>query len=171
MSLAFGVDLEADLIGALSVPRGFAPRAGGGSALASLDRLLSPARAFSRRAAILFHDRARLPARRLAARAAEREIRDAFDRLADAVGLDGDERGAFFDRAHSLSCVILGLETLGAALDCLGAADSVGDWLRAESTDEVFKGRAPLRAMAEDGRLAVELTLLHLRARQRGLHH
>jgi hypothetical protein len=165
MSSAFGVDLEADLIGALSVPRSFAPRT---SDSLLLDHIASDAGALLRRAAALFRDHARRPSRRRAARVAEREIRDAFDRLAEDIGLGAGERTAFFKRADPFSRVVLGLETLDAAFDCFGGPASVADWLRVEGADEVFGGRSPLRAMVEDGPLAVELALLHLRARQRG---
>ena len=63
--------------------------------------------------------------------------------------------------------MILALETVGAALKLFGAPEVAVGWLRAESLDEPFNQRSPLQAMADDGRLGVEIALLHLRARLR----
>lgn len=71
-----------------------------------------------------------------------------------------------------MSRVILALETLGAALELFREPAVAVAWLRGENFVEPFNGRAPLRVMATEARLGVEITLLHLRARlRRAPHH
>jgi hypothetical protein len=148
MSLVFGGDLEA-------FPRGFA--AEGGAA-----RRISPARAMLSGARALLGRRTRLSFNRERA-----ETLDAFARLASAVGLSGDERAIFLGWEAELSRTILALETLGAALELFACPDATLCWLREATSEEPFRGRSPLQMMIVDGRLGVEMTLLHLRARLR----
>lgn len=168
MSLVYGVGLEPDMIGALSVPRSFAPGKRAGAAAASLARLISSAReSFLPPPALPRRAFAKGPSRRLAIAEQEQEIRGAFCRIADVVELAEDEERILCGETHELSRVILALETLTAALDLFAAPQAVLAHLRAENPEEPFNGRAPLQAMAADGRLGVEITLLYLRGRLR----
>jgi hypothetical protein len=109
--------------------------------------------------------------RRAAIRHEEKEIRNEFGRIADAAGLGDDERTALFGESSEISRVILALETLGAALELFREPAVAVAWLRGENPDEPFNGLAPLPMMEADGRLGVEITLLHLRARLRHASH
>jgi hypothetical protein len=171
MSLAFGSGGEPDLIGALSVPRSLAPGKGGGGEAAFLARPVSSSRDFLRRATASPRNRKSAFADGFAPRAAvsgeEKEIRNEFGRIADVAGLNNEERAALFGEDRELSRVILALETVGAALDLFREPTVAVAWLRGEDFAEPFNGRTPLRVMAADGRLGVEITLLYLRARLR----
>ncbi len=175
MSLAFGLGVEPDLIGALSVPRSLAPKMGGGAAVAFLARPVSSSRDFLDRATASPRNRKSTFSggfsRRAAISGEEKEIRNEFGRIADVAGLSDDERAALFGEARELSRVILALETLGAALDLFGEPAVAVAWLRGEDSAKPFNGRTPLRVMAAEGRLGVEITLLHLRARLRCAPH
>jgi hypothetical protein len=174
MSLAFGLGVEPDLIGALSVPRSLAPRKGGAAA-AFLASAVSSWRDFLDRATASPRNRKSTFAdgfsRRAAISGEEKEIRNEFGRIADVAGLNNEERAALFGEDRELSRVILALETLGAALDLFRQPSVAVAWLRGEDFAEPFNGRAPLRVMAADGRLGVEITLLYLRARLRCAPH
>ncbi len=171
MSLALGSGGEPDLIGALSVPRSLAPRKGGGAVAAFLARPVSSSRDFLDRATASPRNRKSAFAdgfsRRVAMCGEEKEIRNEFGRIADVARLTNDERTALFGEARELSRVILALETLGAALDFFHEPDAAIAWLRGENFAEPFNGGAPLRLMAANGRLGLEITLLYLRARLR----
>jgi hypothetical protein len=176
MSLAFGVGIEPDVIGALSVPRSLKPRKQWGAAAAFWARTIFSSRDFimdratalrgSRRSTFVTES-----SRRTAKSVVEKEIRDAFARLADVAGLPAEERTVLLGEARELSGVILALEILGAALELFGAPEAAVAWLRGENFSEPFNGRAPLSLMAADGRLGVEITLLYLRARLRLAPH
>ncbi|MDI9847093.1 DUF2384 domain-containing protein [Rhodoblastus sp. 17X3] len=175
MSLAFGVGNGPDMIGALSVPRSLGPRKHRGAAAAFWAGALSSSRDFMERAtALRGSGRSALAtgsSRRMAKRIEENEIRDAFARNAELAGLAVEERSVLLGDACELSAVILALEIFGAALELFGSPAAAVAWLRGENVSEPFNGRAPLRLMAADGRLGVEITLLYLRARLRLTRH
>jgi hypothetical protein len=103
----------------------------------------------------------------LAMSAEEGRIRDAFDHMADTVGLSEGDVRVLCGAGGSLSRVVLALEFLGVALDLFGAPDAVAAWLRGGGPDALFTDRAPLDVMAAEGGLGVELLLLRLRTRLR----
>ncbi len=174
MSLAFGSGIEPDLIGALSIPRCLTLRRGG-AASAFLARPVSSSRDFLIRATASPRSRKSTfedgRCRRAAISEENREIRKEFGRIADVAGLNNDERATMFGEGRELSRMILALETLGAALDLFNEPAVAVAWLRGEDFAEPFNGRAPLRLMAADGRLGVEITLLYLRGRLRHAPH
>ncbi len=99
----------------------------------------------------------------------ERVFGAAFARIADILGLTPAERSTLFAADGGLSRAILALEVVGAALELFAspAPAAAAAWLRNANEDEPFNCRSPLSLMAADGRLGVEITLLHLRARLR----
>lgn len=155
MSLVFGAEMDFDDIDAAAPARRPAPRNSHRWA-----RLISGWRDFSGRSA----------ARRVAVplTGEAKAIHAAFGRVSDLVGLTEAERLILVGARRDLSAVILALETLGVALDLLeknpGAAAA---WLRADNPEAPFHRRSPLQAMAQDGHLGVEITLLYLRAAAR----
>lgn len=100
MSLAFGLGLEPDLIGALSVPRSLAPRQGGGGATVFVARAVSASRAFLDRAMASPRRRKSIFADGISPRAAicaeEKEVRNEFGRIADLAGLSDEERATLW---------------------------------------------------------------------------
>jgi len=157
MSLAFGGECDFDDIGAPR--RAFAPR-------------LRPPPPWTRTAR---DSRAKNKAPMLnvspeTIRSENASIAAAFSRIADRVGLADDERAILCGGGLHPSRMILALETLGAALDLFGAPEATRAWLRAEIFESPFNGRAPLTLFAIDGKLGVEIALLHLRARLRRAH-
>lgn len=171
MSLAFGVGTGSDLIGALSVPQSFMPKKRHGAAAAFLARPLSLSRDFLERATASRSNRNSAVAggasRRMAMRHEESVIRNEFSRIADLARLSDEERALLVGDSCELSHVILALETIGAALDLFREPMAAVAWLREDNFAEPFNGRSPLRLMAADGLLGVEITLLYLKARRR----
>jgi hypothetical protein len=92
-------------------------------------------------------------------------IANAFDRIADVVGLADDERTVLFGRTRDPSRVILALETISAALEFLRTPEATVAWLRAKIADAPFHRRTPLALFASDGKMGVEIALLYLRTR------
>jgi hypothetical protein len=171
MSLAFGVGTGPDLIGALSVPQSFAPKMRRGAAAAFLERPLSLSRDILERATAALGKRkpafADAFSRRMAMRRAESEIRNEYSRIADLAGLADEESAVLLGGSRELSSVILALETIAAALELFREPTSAAAWLREDNLAEPFNGRSPLRLMATDRRLGVEIALLYLKARHR----
>jgi hypothetical protein len=171
MSLAFGVGTGPDLIGAMSVPQSFTPKKRRSAAAAFLARPVFLSRDFLERATASRGNRnsgfADGATRRMAMRREESEIRNEFSRIADLAGLTDQERAVLAGDSCELSHVILALETIGAALDLFREPTVAIAWLQEDNFAEPFNGRSPLRLMAADGRLGVEITLLHLKARRR----
>jgi hypothetical protein len=168
MSLVFGGGTEPNVIGALSVTRSFANTKRCGTAVPSLARLISFARDFSgQTAALLSDERSGLVSLHPVMSNEETSIRDEFSCIAAVVGLSDADRATLLGANPELSRVILALETVAAALELFGAPEAAVAWLHAEGPDEPFNQRSPLQAMADDGRLGVEIALLHLRARLR----
>ena len=171
MSLAFSVEIETNVIGALSAGRGFSTRKRRGAAARSLARIICFARDVLDDVAALLADedlRASSGASLGDVMSSEEPvIRDEFNLVSATVGLSDAERTALLGASAEFSRVILALETLCAALELFGAPEAAMAWLRAKSPEEPFDQRSPLQAMAEDGRLGVEIALLHLRARLR----
>ena len=141
--------------------------------LAARQRRRSPARALLTGAAALLRGQPPLfasfapAARFLPSSREEAAARVAFGRIAEAVGLAEDEQDLLSGGVRELSRLLLACETVGAALELMADSGGGPAWLRDQSCDEPFSGRAPLDLMAADGRLGVEMTLLHLRARLR----
>lgn len=166
MALAFGVEFDPEDMGAPRFVHGLAP----------WTRRRASAPPWARPASFAsdwFASSARAPARSAAdvspetTRRENAAIAEAFTRVAEIVGLGEDECDALLGVERDPSRVILGLETVGAALDLCGAPETALDWLRSDIQQAPFNGRAPLNLIAADGQFGAEIVLLYLRARLR----